>query len=63
MEKTVKVYFDGQRESGAYVQNAMVLVNEDYTMSQLVRKIKEDGFVSFCLPSMKRLVKICDCNY
>lgn len=56
--KKVKVYFDGQRESGAYVQNAMVVLNEDWTMSQLVRAIKESGYVSFALPTMKRLVSI-----
>lgn len=58
MEKTVRVYFDGQRESGAYVQNAMVVLNEDWTMGQLVRAIKESGYVSFCLDTMKRLVRI-----
>lgn len=58
MEKMVRVYFDGQRESGAYVQNAMVVLNEDWTMSQLVRAIKESGYVSFMLRTMKRLVRI-----
>lgn len=56
--KQVRVYFDGQRESGACVQNAMVVLNEDWTMSQLVRAIKESGYVSFCLETMKRAVKI-----
>lgn len=56
--KQVKVYFDGQRESGAYVQGAMVVVNEDYTMNQLVNAIKEEGYVSFMTDTMKILVKI-----
>lgn len=57
-KKMVKVYFDGQRESGAYVQNACVWLNEDYTMLQLVNAIKESGYVSFMTDTMKRLVKI-----
>lgn len=56
--KKVRVYFDGQRESGAYVQNAMVVLNEDWTMNQLVNAIKDAGYVSFCLDTMKRLVRI-----
>lgn len=56
--KKVKVYFDGERESGAYVQCASVILNEDWTMLQLVNAIKEAGYISFCLDTMKRLVRI-----
>ena len=58
MEKRIKVYFDGQRESGAFVQGASVTVNEDYTMRQLVNAIKEAGFVTFATDTMKRLAKV-----
>jgi Mg/Co/Ni transporter MgtE len=57
MEK-VKVYFDGELESGAYIQNAMVVLNEDWTMGQVVKAIKESGYKSFMLRTMKRLVRI-----
>ena len=56
--KKVNVYFDGELESGVYVQNAMVVLNEDWTMSQVVRAIKESGYKSFMLRTMKRLVRI-----
>lgn len=52
-----KVYFDGVLDCGAYIQNAMVVLPEDCGMAQLVREIKNLGFVSFKLDSMKRLVK------
>jgi hypothetical protein len=53
-----KVYFNGQLTSGAYIQNACVTVNEDYTMNQLVTAIREAGYVSFMTQTMNRLVKI-----
>ena len=58
MEKMVRVYFDGERESGAYVQNDFVTVGEDYTMLQLVTAIKNAGYVSFATETMKRLAKV-----
>lgn len=54
----IRVYFNGQRESGAYIQNAFVELDEDYTMLQLVRAIKESGYVSFMTSTMKRGVRI-----
>ena len=56
--KTMKVYFNGNLECGAYIQNAMVEVPEDYTMNQMVNAIKAAGYVTFKLPTMKRLVRI-----
>lgn len=57
--KQVKVYFDGELECGAYIQGAMVVLNEDWTMTQLVKAIKESGYKSFMLiESMRRLVRI-----
>lgn len=53
-----KVYFDGQLECGAYIQNAMVIVPEDYTMNQLVTAIKDAGYVSFMTRTMRILVEI-----
>lgn len=58
MKKQIKVYFDGQRESGAFVQGASVTVNEDYTMRQLVNAIKAAGYVSFATDTMRRLAKV-----
>lgn len=55
---TVKVYFNGQLECGAFIQNACVILNEDYTMLQLVTAIKEQGYKSFMTNTMNRLVKI-----
>lgn len=56
--KTTMVYFNGQLECGAYIQNARVEVPEDYTMNQLVTAIKNAGYVSFMTETMKRLVEI-----
>jgi hypothetical protein len=56
--KEVRIYFDGQRESGAYIQGAMVVLQEDYTMNQLVKAIKEAGYISFALETMRTLVRI-----
>lgn len=54
----IKIYFDGQTTSGAYIQNAFVWVSDDYTMLQLVNAIKENDFVSFKTRTMNRLVTI-----
>jgi hypothetical protein len=58
MKKQIKVYFDGERESGAFVQGASVTVSEDYTMRQLVNAIKEAGYISFVTETMRRLAKV-----
>ena len=54
----IKVYFDGQLNCGAYVQNAYVILNEDYTMRQLVNAIKDAGYASFMTRTMRTLVEI-----
>lgn len=54
----IKVYFNGQLESGAFIQNAMVIVPEDYTMNQLVTAIKSRGYTSFMKRTMHTLVEI-----
>lgn len=54
----IKVYFDGQLECGAYIKNAMVILPEDYTMNQLVKAIKEAGYISFMTDTMKKAVII-----
>lgn len=56
--KYTKVYFDGQLESGAFIKNAMVTVPKDYSMNQLVKAIKEAGYISFMTQTMRTLVKI-----
>lgn len=56
--KTTIVYFDGQLETGTFIQNATVEVPEDYTMNQLVTAIKNQGYASFMTRAMKTLVKI-----
>jgi hypothetical protein len=58
MERKIKVYFDGELECGAYIKNAMVIVNEDYTMLQLVTAIKEAGYKTFMTDTMRRLAKV-----
>lgn len=54
----IKVYFNGQLENGAFIQNATVIVPEDYTMNQLVTAIKNRGFTSFMTRTMRTLVEI-----
>lgn len=53
-----KVLFNGEIAlscgGSAYVQGAQVIVPEDYTMNQLVTEIKEAGYISFMLPTMKK---------
>lgn len=51
--KEVKVYFDGITAAyGCYIQNACVVLPEDYTMNQLVTAIKFNGYRKFKLQSM-----------
>lgn len=58
-----KVYFDGvTKEYGSYVQNACVILPEDYTMTQFINAIK-DRYQMFKLPSMKKLVSLPDWAY
>ena len=54
----VEVIFDGVLQCGAYIQGAKVEVGEDYGMAELVRAIKAAGYISFMLPSMRRLAKV-----
>lgn len=55
----IKVYFDGiTAEYGGYIQNACVVLPEDYTMHQLVTAIKLDGYKMFRLPQMKVFAEV-----
>lgn len=54
----MKVYFNGQTKNGSFIYDAMVTVPEDYTMNQLVKAIRNAGYISFMTATMKRLVKI-----
>lgn len=54
----IKIYFPGITEYGSCIYDAVVFVPEDYTMNQLVLAIKEEGYASFKLQSMRCFVKI-----
>lgn len=57
--KETRVYFNGEtKENGAYIQNAMVVVSEEYTMTELVKAIKEAGYRTFMLQNMNRLARV-----
>lgn len=58
MKNTIKVYFDGVLECGAYIMGANVVVPENYGMGQLVRAIKQAGYKAFKLDTMRVLVNI-----
>lgn len=58
MKNTIKVYFDGVLESGAYIMGANVEIPENYGMGQLVRAIKQAGYKAFKLDTMRVLVNI-----
>lgn len=54
-----KVYFDGiTSEYSCYIQNACVILPEDYTMNQMVSAIKDNGYRKFKLPSMKVFAEV-----
>lgn len=58
MKNTIKVYFDGVLECGAYIMGADVVVPENYGMGQLVRAIKHAGYKAFKLDTMRIFVNI-----
>lgn len=53
-----KIYFYGITEMGSCIQDAMVVVPEDYTMNQLVQAIKAAGYKMFKLNTMKVFAKV-----
>ncbi len=54
-----RVYFDGiTAEYGCNVQGAMVVVNDDWTMTELVNAIRESGYCMFMLNSMRRYAEV-----
>lgn len=56
--KMTKVYFNGITEMGSCITNAMVVVPEDYTMSEIVRAIKANGYRYFLLEGMRRYAEV-----
>lgn len=52
-----EVGFIGITESGCCVYTS-VSVPEDYTMTQLVRAIKNAGYVRFCTNTMKKFAEV-----
>ena len=54
----VKVYFDGETSYGSFIYGASVILPVDYTMNQLVTAIKDSGYRTFKLGTMRRLAKI-----
>lgn len=53
-----RIYFTGITEMGCCIQNAMVVVPEEYTMNQMVQAIKTAGYKMFMLNTMKRFVAV-----
>lgn len=53
-----KIYFNGIRETGAFVYGCEIVMNEDYTMNQLVTHLKKLGYKAFQTTTMKKLVYI-----
>ena len=58
MKNTIKVYFNGVLEYGAYIQGADVEVPENYTMFQLVMAIKEAGYKRFMTETMRTMANV-----
>ena len=58
MKKTIKVYFNGVLNCGAFIYGACVEVPEEYTMNQLVTAIKNAGYKQFMTDTMKRLAYV-----
>lgn len=56
--KYTAVRFDGVTSMGCFIKNAQVLVPKDYTMTCLVKTLREEGYVSFMTNDMKILVHI-----
>ena len=56
--KYEKIYFYGETESGCCIQGAMVEVREDATMLEIVKAIKNAGYVRFMLQSMNRFANV-----
>lgn len=52
------VYFDSVLECGAVIKNDMVVLPEDFTMTQLVKALKAHGVKMFKLETMRVFVKI-----
>lgn len=53
-----KVYFDGILEMGSSIKDAMVVVSDDWTMTELTKAIKEAGYTMFKTNTMKRYAKL-----
>mgnify|MGYP007070091624 CR=1 FL=1 len=56
--KMTRIYFTGITEMGCCIQNAMVVIPEDYTMNQMAKAIKTAGYKMFMLSTMKKFVEI-----
>lgn len=54
----VTVYFNGVLDCGAYIYGAEISLPENYTMNQLVKAMKENGYKAFMLETMRRLYYI-----
>lgn len=54
----IKVYFDGITNMGCCIKNAMMVLPEDYTMTQVVNEVKRLGYQMFKLDTMKVFVKV-----
>ena len=57
-KKMKEVFFNGVLNCGAFIYGASVTVREDYTMTEIVKSIKDAGYKEFMLEGMKRLAKV-----
>lgn len=57
-----ELYFDGELSlasgGAAFIHGAKVFVPDEPTMNQIVAAIREAGYLSFKLSTMRRLVRI-----
>lgn len=58
MRKMQEVYFDSVLECGAVIKNDMVVLPEDWTMTQLVKALKANGVKMFKLETMRVFAKV-----
>lgn len=63
MEKMTTVYFNGITTGGCCIQNAMVTVRENYTMTEIVNAIRNAGYKKFQLCGMRVFADVPNTEY
>ena len=56
--KMTKVCFTGITNMGCCIYGCEVFLPEDWTMNQLVKELKEQGYKMFMLNTMKRFAEV-----